>query len=115
MSQRKVRGVDVFTGFLESKFSSTHKGRYEHSDLSSLMWWDTMQYVLKGWSLCMPSFVLQTKLCIDEYESLLHEYPSDLEQYMRVIKPKMGDISNSTFVNVGTCNFHTCNPNAKQK
>jgi hypothetical protein len=45
-------------GFLESSFSSTHEGRYAHSCLSNMMWWDTMEYVLKGWSLCMPSFVL---------------------------------------------------------
>jgi hypothetical protein len=49
------------SGFLESKFSSTHGGRYAHSYLSSLTWWDTMYYVLKGWSLCMSSFFLQTK------------------------------------------------------
>jgi hypothetical protein len=35
-------------GFLESRFSSTEVGRYAHSWLSSLTWWDTMQYVLKG-------------------------------------------------------------------
>jgi hypothetical protein len=34
-------------GFLDSRFSSTQEGRYEHSCLSSLMWWDTMQYMLK--------------------------------------------------------------------
>jgi hypothetical protein len=48
-------------GFMESRFNSTEKGRYAHSCLSSLMWWDTMQYVLKGWNICMPSFILQTK------------------------------------------------------
>jgi hypothetical protein len=48
-------------GFIDSKFSSPQEGRYAHSCLSSLTWWDTMQYVLKGWSICMPSFVLQTK------------------------------------------------------
>jgi hypothetical protein len=47
-------------GFLESSFSSTHEGRYAHSCLSNMIWWDTMEYVLKGWSLCMPSFILQT-------------------------------------------------------
>jgi hypothetical protein len=34
-------------GFLDSKFSSTQEERYAHSYLSSLMWWDMMQYVLK--------------------------------------------------------------------
>jgi hypothetical protein len=45
-------------GFLDSKFSSTHEGRYAHSCPSSLKWWDTMQYVLKGWRLCLPSVIL---------------------------------------------------------
>jgi hypothetical protein len=36
------------SGFLESSFSSTHEGRYAHSYLSNMAWWDTMQYVLTG-------------------------------------------------------------------
>jgi hypothetical protein len=35
-------------GLLDSRFSSTQEGRYAHSCLSSLTWWDMMQYVLKG-------------------------------------------------------------------
>jgi hypothetical protein len=99
------------SGFIESKFSSTQEGRYTHSCLSNLTWWDTMQYVLKGLEplyafLCstnqdkipnMSEVLLRFDICIGEYESLLHEYPSDLEQYMRVIKQRMGDVSNSTF------------------
>jgi hypothetical protein len=88
-----------------------------------------MQYVLKGVDTLyaffhfadqdkipnMSEVLLRFNMCIGEYESLLHEYPSDLEQYMRVIKSRMGDISNSTFVNASTCYFYTCNPNAKHK
>jgi hypothetical protein len=116
-------------GFLDSRFSSTQEGRYAHSCLSSLTWWDTMQYVLKGaeplyvflrfaYQYKIPNMsevLLWFNMCIGEYESLLREYPSDLEQYMRVIKPRMGDVSNSTFVNACTCYFHTCNPNVKHK
>jgi hypothetical protein len=112
---------------LESSFSSTQEGRYAHSCLSCLTWWDTMQYVLKeveplytflhfvdqGNIQNMSEVLLWFNMCIDEYESLLHEYPSDLEKYMRVIKPRMGDVSNLTFVNAGTCYFHTYNLNAK--
>jgi hypothetical protein len=103
--------------FLESKFSSTHEGRYAHSCLSSLTWWDTMRYVLKGVESLyaflhfadqdkipnMSEVLLWFNMCIGEYESLLRDYPSDLEQYVRVIKPKMEDVSNSTFINAGTC------------
>jgi hypothetical protein len=92
------------------------------------MWWDTMQYVLKGVEPLyaflhfadqdkisnMSEVLLRVNMCIGEYESLLRDYTSDLEQYIRVIKPRMGDISNSTFMNAGTCYFHTCNPNAKK-
>jgi hypothetical protein len=63
----------------------------------------------------MSGVLLRFNMCIGEYKSLLRKYPSDLKQYMRVIKPRMGDVSNSTFVNVGTCYFHTCNPNVKYK
>jgi hypothetical protein len=117
------------TGFLESRFSSTEGGRYAHSFLSSLTWWYTMQYVLKGVEplyafLCfanqdkipnMSEVLLQFHVCTSEYESILRDYPNDLEQYMRVIKPRMGDVSNTTFVNAGTSNFHIFNPNAKHK
>jgi hypothetical protein len=116
-------------GFLESSFSSTYERRYAHSCLSNMMWWDTMQYVLKGLEPLyaflhfadqdkIPNInevLLQFNMCIGEYESLLHDYPNDLEQYMRVIKSRMGDVSNSTFVNASTCNIHTCNTNAKHK
>jgi hypothetical protein len=116
-------------GFLDSRLSSTQEGRYAHSYLSSLMWWDMMQYVLKGVEplytflrfadqdkiLNMCEVLLWFTMCIGEYESFLHDYPIDLEHYMRVIKLTMGDVSNSTFVNTGTCNFHTCNPNVKHK
>jgi hypothetical protein len=116
-------------GFLDSTFSSTQEGRYAHSYLSNITWWDTMQYVLKGVGPLyaflhfadqdkipnMSEVLLQFNVCIGEYESLLHDYPNVLEQYMRVIKPRMGDVSNSTFVNVGTFKFHTCNNHAKHK
>jgi hypothetical protein len=46
------------TGFVESRFSSTDEARYAYSCLSSLTWWDMMHFVLKGWNLCMPSFIL---------------------------------------------------------
>jgi hypothetical protein len=61
----------------------------------------------------MSEVLLWFNMCICEYESLLHDYPNDLEQYIRVIKARMRDVINSTFVNAGTCIFHTCNTNAK--
>jgi hypothetical protein len=55
----------------------------------------------------MSEVLLRFNICIGEHESLLREYPNDLEQYMRVTKPRMRDASNSTFVNAGTCYFQT--------
>jgi hypothetical protein len=34
--------------FLESRFTNTNEGRFTHSCLSSLTWWETMEFVLKG-------------------------------------------------------------------
>jgi hypothetical protein len=116
-------------GFLDSTSSSTQEGRYAHSRLSNMTWRDMMQYVLKGVELLyaflhfvdqdkipnMSKVLLWFNMCIGEYESLLCDNPNDLEQYMRGIKPRMGDVSNSTFVNAGTCNSHTCNSNGKHK
>jgi hypothetical protein len=106
-------------GFLESSFSSTHEGRYAHSCLFNMTWWDMMEYVLKGVEPLyaflrfadqdkvpnMSEVLLRFNICIGEYESLLHDYPNDLEQYMRVFKTRMEDVANSTFVNAGTCIF----------
>jgi hypothetical protein len=117
------------SGFLESSFSSTHEERYAHSCLSNMTWWDAMKYVLKGVEPLyaflhfadqdkvpnMSEVLLRFNMCIGEYESLLHDYPNDLEQYMRVINARMGDVANSIFVNPGTCIFYTCNTNAKHK
>jgi hypothetical protein len=80
-------------GFIDTKFSSTREGRYAHLCLSSLMWWDTMQYVLKRveplYSFLrfadqdkipnMSDVLLWFNMFISEYESLLRDYPSDLE------------------------------------
>jgi hypothetical protein len=80
-------------GFLESKFSSTDEGRYAQSYPSRWKWWDTMEYVLKGVEPLfaflhfadqdkipnMSEVLLRFNMCIDEYGSLLREYPSDLE------------------------------------
>jgi hypothetical protein len=37
----------------------------------------------------MSEVLLWFNMCICEYESLLHDYPNDLEQYIRVIKARM--------------------------
>jgi hypothetical protein len=63
----------------------------------------------------MNKVLLRFNMCICEYEILLHDYLNGLEQYMRVMKTRIGDVVNSTFVNACTCIFHTCNTNAKHK
>jgi hypothetical protein len=94
------------TGFVESRYSSTDERKYAHSCLSSLTWWDMMQHVLKGVKSLyaflhfanqdkipnLSEVLLQFHMCTSEYKSLLCDYPSGLDQYMRVIKPRMGDI-----------------------
>jgi hypothetical protein len=118
-----------FPGFFKSSFSSTHEGRYAHSCLSNMKWWDTMEYMLKGVEPLyaflhfidqdkmsnMSEVLLRFNMCICEYEILLHDYLNGLEQYMRVMKTRIGVVANSTFVNACTCIFHTCNTNAKYK
>jgi hypothetical protein len=38
----------VSPSFLESRFMNTDEGKFTHSCLSSLIWWETMHFVLKG-------------------------------------------------------------------
>jgi hypothetical protein len=46
------------SSFLESRFANTDEGRFTHSCLSSLTWWEIMHFVLKGVEPCTPFFAL---------------------------------------------------------
>jgi hypothetical protein len=81
------------SGFLDSTSSSTQEGSYAHSCLSNMMWWYIMQYMLKEVEALyvflrfahqdkipnMSEVFLRFNICIGEYESLLHDYPNDLD------------------------------------
>jgi hypothetical protein len=95
-----------------------------HSYLSSLTWWETIHFVLKRAEHLyaflhfvdqdkipnLSEVLLQFHMCTSEYESLLHDYPCDLDQYMKVIKPRMGDVANTTLVNAGIYHLHIFKP-----
>lgn len=101
--------------FLESRFSKIDEGRYAHSCLSSLTWWESMEFVLKGVEPLyaflrfadqdkvpnLSEVLLRFTMLKNEYESLLADYPRDLDRYMKVINPRMGDVANTTYVNAG--------------
>jgi hypothetical protein len=44
-------------------------------------------------------------MVVNEYESLLQEYPADLRKYLDVIRPRARDVQSSLYVNVGNVNF----------
>jgi hypothetical protein len=87
--------------FLESRFANTDGGRFSHSCLSSLTWWETMKFVLKGVEPLhaflrfvdqdmvpnLSEVLLRFSMVENEYESLLQGYPTDLRKYLDVIRP----------------------------
>jgi hypothetical protein len=81
--------------FLESHFANADEGRFAHSCLSSLTWWDTMEFVLKGVEplyaflrfadqdkvLNLSEVLMRFSMVENEYESLFQGYPADLTKY----------------------------------
>jgi hypothetical protein len=85
--------------FLESRFVNTDEGRFAHSCLSILTWWDTMEFVPKGVEPLyvflhfadqdnvpnLSEVLMRFSMVENEYESLLQGYPADLRKYFDVI------------------------------
>jgi hypothetical protein len=71
--------------FLESHFMNTDEGRFAHSCLSSLTWWETKHFVLKGVEPLyaflrfadqdnvpnLSEVLLRFSMVVNEYESLM--------------------------------------------
>ena len=101
--------------FLHSKFASMNEGKYAHSCLSSLSWWENMDQVVKSVAPLyaflrfadsdkvpnLSEVLLRFHILRKEYENLFHDEPRELSRYMSVIEPRMGDISNDSYVNGG--------------
>ena len=107
------------SSFLESRFSDSDEGRYAHSCLSSLPWWETMESIV---SYVQPMYaflrfadqdkvpnlsevLLRFHRMRCEYESLFHSSPRELDRYMNIINPRMSDITHDTYVNAGDVPF----------
>jgi hypothetical protein len=85
--------------FLESRFANMDEGKFTHSCLPSLTWWETMHFVLKGVEPLyaflhfadqdkvpnLSEVLLGFSMVENEYESLLQGYPTDLRRYLDVI------------------------------
>jgi hypothetical protein len=105
-------------GFLESHFVNMDEGRFTHSCLSSLTWWEIMHFVLKGVEPLyvflrfadqdkvpnLSEILLRFSMVESEYEGLLQAYPTNLRRYMDVIHPRARDIQSRTYVNAGKTN-----------
>jgi hypothetical protein len=86
--------------FLESSFVNTNEWRFIHSCLSSLTWWETMHFVLKGVKPLyaflrfadqdkvpnLSEVFLRLSMVENEYESLIQRYSTDLRRYLDVIR-----------------------------
>jgi hypothetical protein len=85
--------------FLESRFTNMDDGKFTHSCLPSLTWWEIMHFVLKGVEPLyaflhfadqdkvpnLSEVLLRFSMVENEYESLLQGYPTDLRRYLDVI------------------------------
>jgi hypothetical protein len=98
---------------------NTDDGRFTHSYLSSLTWWEFMHFVLKGVEPLytflrfadqdkvpnLSEVLLRFSMVENEYESVLQGYPTDLRRYLDVIRPRACDIQSNTYVNAGKTDF----------
>jgi hypothetical protein len=87
---------------------NTDDGRFTHSYLSSLTWWEFMHFVLKGVEplyTFLSEVLLRFSMVENEYESLLQGYPTNLRRYLDVIRPRACDIQSNTYVNAGKTDF----------
>jgi hypothetical protein len=108
--------------FLESRFANTDEERFAHSCLSSLTWWEAMQFVLKRVRPLyaflhfanqdkvpnLSEVLLRFSMVENEYKSLMQGYPTDIRRYLDVIRPRQHDIQSHTYVNAGKTNFSSC-------
>jgi hypothetical protein len=104
--------------FLERHFTNMNEGRFTHSCLSSLIWWETMHFVLREveplYSFLhfadqdnvpnLSEVLLRFSMVESEYESLLQAYPTDLRRYLDVIHPRVCAIQSHMYVNAGNTN-----------
>lgn len=104
--------------FLSSKFASTPDGRFAHSRLSSMDWWDNLNYVIK----CVeplykflrfadedkrPNFsqvMITYQSMKNEYESFFGENVSTCNEYFEVIDARIRDVQDETYVSAGKSN-----------
>jgi hypothetical protein len=105
--------------FLESRFANTDEGRFAHSCLSSLTWWETMEFVLKGLEPLyaflrfadqdkvpnLSEVFMRFSMVENEYKNLVQGYPADLRKYLYIIRPRARDVQTSSYVNAGTADF----------
>ena len=106
--------------FINSPYANTVEGRSAHGCLSSLSWWDSMSYVCKSVEPLyaflrfadqdrtpnLSEVLLRFNLMKQEYESLFQNDANELDRFIKVINPRMGDIANDTFVNAGNQSLH---------
>ena len=101
--------------FLQSKWGLTDEGRYAHSCLSSLDWWDNLETLVNSvqplYSFLrfadedklpnLSEVLLRYQITRMEYESLFSRHRTAFNEFMEIIDRRMNDLTKETLINAG--------------
>ncbi|XP_062197328.1 uncharacterized protein LOC133900228 [Phragmites australis] len=97
----------------QSRYISSDIGRYAHSCLSSLPWWDNLKMVVDSVQPLyaflrfadqdkvptLSEVLLRYTIVKHEYESLYKNDRDSLDKYMAIVDRRMNDLANGTYMN----------------
>jgi hypothetical protein len=102
----------------KSGYLDSNAGRYAHTCLSNLSWWDNLKRIVDSVQplyaflrfmnqerISNFSYVLfRYHILRHEYDALFHDDRTSLDQYMEIVNKRMHDIINDTYMNAGKMN-----------
>jgi hypothetical protein len=102
----------------KSGYLDSNAGKYAHTCLSSLPWWDNLKRIVKSVQQLytflrftdqerIPNFsevLFRYHILRQEYDVLFHVDRISFDQYIEIVNKRMHDITNDTYMNAGKMN-----------
>jgi hypothetical protein len=102
----------------QSGYLDSNAGKYAHSCLSSLPWWETPKRIVDCvqplyaflWFTDqerIPNFsdiLFRYHILRQEYDALFHDDRTSFDHYMKIVNKRIHDVANDTYMNAGKMN-----------
>jgi hypothetical protein len=102
----------------QSGYFDSNAGKYAHTCLSSLSWWDNLKRIVKYVQSLyaflrftdqerIPNFsevLFSYHILRQEYDALFHNDMILFDQYIEIVNKRMHDVANETYMNVDKMN-----------